>query len=234
MTRQKYTKLSRQDFNALKNSSSIELKLTLVTLAGIIAFCGGNVLVLFFGTWTYFSVNLRIEYVIGLTAFLLIGLTTMVLISTFWILRSIITKRKDEINRLKTEIDKRNKAIQISDIDIMSGIEFEHYLQRLLIHRGYQTQLTKGSGDLGVDIIASRGDEKIAIQAKRYEGAKVSRRTVSDAVGGLMHYGCNKAMVITNNYFTQDAIKLAQSNGCKLVDRDTLANWIIEYQNSSP
>jgi len=233
MPKRRYQILSRREVKELRSASPTELKLTLVTVAGVLAFCGGNALVLFLGIWIYSSVNLRIEYPFGLTALLSIGLTTIVLISTIWILRSIITRRKDEINKLKAEAEKRNKAIQLSDIDTMSGIEFEHYLQRLLTHRGYQTQLTKGSGDLGVNLIASRDNEKIAIQAKRYEGAKVSRRAISDAVGGIMHYRCNKAMVITNNYFTPDAIKLAQSNGCILVDRDVLANWIIEYQNSS-
>jgi restriction system protein len=89
--------------------------------------------------------------------------------------------------------------------------------------------MTKASGDLGVDLIASNDTSKIAIQAKRYE-SKVSRRAISDAVAGMRHYKCNRAMVITNNYFTPDAIKLAKSAGCMLIDRDVLADWIIEFQ----
>jgi len=34
-------------------------------------------------------------------------------------------------------------------------------------------------------------------------------------------------MVITNNYFTDGAIKLAHANGCELVDRDKLGIAIL-------
>jgi HJR/Mrr/RecB family endonuclease len=37
-------------------------------------------------------------------------------------------------------------------------------------------------------------------------------------------------MVVTNQYFTSGAKALAESNRCTLVDRDTLASWIIEWQ----
>ncbi len=130
------------------------------------------------------------------------------------------------------EKEKRVKAIQISNIDFMEGIEFEQYLKKLLSSRGYFVQMTRASGDLGVDLVAFRSDEKIAIQAKRYN-KKVSRRAISDAVAGMNHYGCNKSMVITNNFFTPDAIKLAASTGCTLIDRDKLTKWIIEFQSKA-
>jgi HJR/Mrr/RecB family endonuclease len=113
----------------------------------------------------------------------------------------------------------------------MSGGAFESYLQQVLIARGYAVQLTGSSGDLGVDLIASREGETIAIQVKRHD-QKVSRRAVSDAVAGMQHYRCNKAMVITNNYFSDGAARLARSTGCTLVDRDILAEWIRGFQTS--
>jgi len=122
--------------------------------------------------------------------------------------------------------------MRIANIDSMTGIEFEQYLKRVLAKQGYSVSMTSVSGDLGVDLVALGSGNKIAIQAKRYSD-KVSRRAISDAVAGMYHYGCNKAMVITNNYFSPGAIALAKSTGCILVDRDTLATWINEYQNAS-
>jgi len=92
--------------------------------------------------------------------------------------------------------------------------------------------MTKASGDFGVDIVASNNNDRFAIQVKRYT-TKVSRRAISDAVAGMYHYGCNKAVVITNHYFTPGAVKLAQSTNCILIDRDALTKWIIEYQGQS-
>jgi restriction system protein len=113
----------------------------------------------------------------------------------------------------------------------MNGVEFENYLKRLLKSRGYSVNMTGGSGDLGVDLIASRGSECVAIQVKRYSGA-VTRRAISDAVAGMQHSRCNRAMVVTNSHFTTGARTLAHSTNCTLVDRNTLAEWILELQSA--
>jgi HJR/Mrr/RecB family endonuclease len=130
------------------------------------------------------------------------------------------------------EQNRKFRAIQIANIDSMTGIDFERYLQKLLTTQGYSVHMTQASGDLGVDLVASRSGDKIAIQVKRYN-TKISRRAISDAVAGMQLYRCNKAMVITNNYFTPGAVTLARSTGCILVDRDMLARWIVEFQNVS-
>lgn len=126
---------------------------------------------------------------------------------------------------------RRFRAIQLSNIDSMRGIEFERYLMRLLESQGYRVSMTPASGDFGVDIVAIRNSERIAVQAKRYNG-KVSRRAISDAVAGMMHYNCNRAMVITNSQFTPGAITLAHSTNCVLVDREMLTQWIIQLQDT--
>ena len=142
-----------------------------------------------------------------------------------WI-EGVISKPKREI----IEPIKQQSRIHPTDlkvIDEMSGFDFEEYLQRLLTLRGYYVEITPGSGDLGVDLIASKGGEKFAIQVKRYKN-NVPRTAVSDAIGGMSYYHCNKAMVITNSFFTEGAITLARSANCVLVDRETLKKWIAE------
>ena len=124
----------------------------------------------------------------------------------------------------------RTRALKISDIDSMSGHAFERYVAILLESRGFKTVVTKGSGDSGVDIVASMANIRYAIQCKRY-AQNISRDAVSDAVGGMAHYKCTNAMVISNQYFTAGARALAASNNCTLVDRDTLATWISEWQS---
>lgn len=142
----------------------------------------------------------------------------------------------EKIRIEKEEIEKREKekfnAIQVADIDSMTGVDFEKYLKKLLIAMDYDVILTKTSGDFGVDLIASKENDKIAIQAKRYK-TKVSRRAISDAVAGMQHYNCNKAMVITSSYFTRDAFRFANSTNCRLIDRDTLASWIVVVQKEA-
>lgn len=137
-----------------------------------------------------------------------------------------LAARRLDRRSTRARLDRATRA-SLAEIDAMTGIEFEDLLQELLEARGYEVQRTPASGDLGVDLIAQRGGESIAIQAKRRAG-KVDRRAVSDAVAGMRHYGCSAAMVITNGRFTPDAERLAASNHCRLVDRRLLANWLRE------
>jgi hypothetical protein len=123
------------------------------------------------------------------------------------------------------------RALQLSDVDNMDGLAFEHYVCRLMKDQGYCATVTRASGDLGVDIVATKCGCKYSVQVKRQTN-NVSRRAVSDAVAGKAHYGCAGAMVITNRYFTKGAMDLAGSTCCQLVDRDTLAQWILAFQAS--
>lgn len=127
---------------------------------------------------------------------------------------------------------KKMKALNIAEVDTMSGLSFEKYVEMLLKHQGYKTKLTPRKGDFGVDILAKREGEKLAIQCKRYSN-KVSRNAVSDIVAGGNHYGAEKYMVVTTNYFQKGAIQLAKSNSVELIDRDTLAEWILDFQSEA-
>jgi len=125
---------------------------------------------------------------------------------------------------------RRLKALTIADIDNMAGVTFERYLGKLLQFKGFKVEFTALSHDFGVDIVARKGPYRYAIQAKRYTSS-VGRAGVSDAVAGMRHYRCNKTMAITNSYFTTSARQLAESNDCELIDRDTLSNWILDFQD---
>jgi restriction system protein len=114
---------------------------------------------------------------------------------------------------------------ELAQVDAMDGWEFEAFIAELLTRQGWHVELTPGSGDLGVDLIAEKAGERWAIQVKRQD-APVSRRAVSDAVAGRDHYGCTEAMVVTNATFTRGAELLAESTGCELVERDDLEMWI--------
>ncbi|MEF8680460.1 UNVERIFIED_CONTAM: restriction endonuclease [Bacillus cereus] len=109
----------------------------------------------------------------------------------------------------------------IDDIDQMNGLQFEKYLGSLYQSLGYNTEVTKGSGDFGADLILENNSEKIIIQAKRYSN-KVSIQAVQEIVAAKGFYNAEHAWVVTNNYFTAPARKLADANNVLLIDRDLL------------
>lgn len=117
----------------------------------------------------------------------------------------------------------------LSEIDQMDGGEFEEYVAALFRKLGYQASVTQQSRDFGVDVVAKRGRERIAIQVKCYSKA-VSLGGVQQAVAGMHKYNCNKAMVVTNNYFTAGAQELASHSSCELIDRDGLTRLILQAQ----
>jgi restriction system protein len=119
----------------------------------------------------------------------------------------------------------RRRRSNLDELDSMSGLEFEEYVAGLLRRQGWHVEVTQGSHDLGVDLVAEKKDQRLAVQVKRQE-APVSRRAVSDAVAGCAHYDCTGAMVVTNSYFTRGALELAASTDCELIDRDALAEML--------
>jgi restriction system protein len=69
----------------------------------------------------------------------------------------------------------------------------------------------------GADIIASKGERRVIIQAKRYSGA-VGNKAVQEVVGAILFYGGTEGCVVTNSTFTPAARALAQKNNIRLID----------------
>lgn len=143
--------------------------------------------------------------------------------------RDEIIESKNEINRIEN-IDKIQKS-NIEQIDEMSGFEFESYVGELLSTLGYKSSATKKSGDFGVDIILEKDGKKIIVQTKRHS-KKVSIGAIQEISTAQNFYGIYNAWVVTNNYFTQSAIKLAESNHIKLVNRDELISLILKSKEA--
>lgn len=100
----------------------------------------------------------------------------------------------------------------------MDGHEYEYVVADYLREKGYtDVEVTRGSGDFGIDVIACRDGHKYAVQCKYYSNP-VSQPAVREAVAGMAYYNCDKAMVVTNNCFTSAAKELAEVNGVELVE----------------
>lgn len=134
---------------------------------------------------------------------------------------------QDIKNKLKTKQKRRISKYTIDDVDLMTGAEFEEFVGLLFKKMGYSSQVTKQSGDQGLDVIATKNGTKIGVQAKCYSNT-VGNSAVQEAVAGKSFYNCDKVIVITNNYFTPAAEELAQSNGVILWNRDMLKEKIKE------
>ena len=114
----------------------------------------------------------------------------------------------------------------IVEIDNMEGLDFEKSCAELLSLNDFSSiQVTQGSGDYGIDVIACKDGIKYAIQCKRYEKA-VGVKAVQEALSGSEYYKCDRPVVLTNSHFTAQAKELAARTGVELWDRDRLEDLI--------
>lgn len=112
--------------------------------------------------------------------------------------------------------------------DYMEGHEFEYFCADLLKCIGYtDAEVTPGSGDQGVDILACKDGVKYAIQCKCYS-SDIGNKAVQEVYSGAKYYNCHVPVVLTNRYFTKSAKELAQKTNVLLWDRDILEQMIFQ------
>lgn len=120
----------------------------------------------------------------------------------------------------------------------MTGLEYEHAVAAYLKKQGfYKVEVTKASGDQGADIIACKGSDKYAVQCKYYS-KPVGNKAVQEVISGMLYYDCTKAMVVTNQAFTESAKELARKTGVILLDhvsakKTSLPKYLIPPQKKA-
>ncbi len=116
------------------------------------------------------------------------------------------------------------------DFDLMEGHEFEYYCAELLKKCGFQeVQVTRGSGDYGIDVLAEKDGITYAIQCKCYT-APVGVKAVQEAYAGRDYYDRMVGVVLTNQYFTQPAVEAARKLKILLWDRGYLEDLVEDSE----
>lgn len=125
----------------------------------------------------------------------------------------------------------RARRKKSSDLDLMEGHEFEYFCAELLRRNGFQeVEVTRASGDYGIDILAEKEGITYAIQCKRY-AAPVGVKAVQEAYAGRDYYDCMVGAVLTNQYFTTPAVEAARKLKILLWDRGYLETMMEEDES---
>ena len=115
-----------------------------------------------------------------------------------------------------------------SNLDLMEGHDFEYFCAQLLKRRGFQdVEVTKGSGDYGIDILAEKDGITYAIQCQCY-AAPVGVKAIQEAYAGRDYYDRMVGAVLTNQYFTTPAVEAAKKLKILLWDRGYLESMLEE------
>ena len=106
-----------------------------------------------------------------------------------------------------------------SEMDDMEGHEFEYFCADLLKDNGFaEVEVTRGSGDYGVDILAEKDGITYAVQCKCHMDP-IGIRAVQEVYAGRDYYDRMVGVVMTNQYFTSAAVHAAEKLKILLWDR---------------
>ena len=115
-----------------------------------------------------------------------------------------------------------------SAVDGMEGHDFEYFCAQLLEKYGFlEVEVTRGSGDFGVDILAEKDGVSYAIQCKHYH-SPVGVEAVLKTYGGKAYYERMVGVVMSNQYFTAPAVEAARKLQILLWDRGYLDSMMEE------
>lgn len=110
----------------------------------------------------------------------------------------------------------------------MHGVEFEALVRSLIERRGFAVQLTKATGDQGVDLIVNTAQGLIAIQCKRSR-TTVGNKAVQEAFSGASFRSITRIWVVSDAPYSTSARQLAGSLGVKLVDFRNMDEHLAPY-----
>ena len=143
--------------------------------------------------------------IIGMGIFIYSALEKVVEINKY----EYVDKRlEDKINLYNKDLSQYNEYLfttQKAFWENLSGYEFEHEVAKLYQKIGYNTYVTKATGDGGVDIILTKNGEKIAVQCKHHLGP-VGPHDFRALIGTIVNGGYKRGIFVSLNGFTAGVI----------------------------
>lgn len=94
----------------------------------------------------------------------------------------------------------------------MNPRQFEEVVCEYYRSKGYEAKTNSYVGDYGVDVFATKGKDKVAVQVKMYGGGtrKINRQMVMELHGAKDYFECTKAVIATDGALLLDAEEVAR------------------------
>jgi hypothetical protein len=107
--------------------------------------------------------------------------------------------------------------------------QFEKLMEMIYRHRGYSVKRLGGANpDGGVDLIASRANEKFIIQCKQWRKKQIGVKEMREFLGTLTDNKRCRGVYITLQGYTEDAWQLAGKHGIELLEETDLVGMLNE------
>lgn len=126
----------------------------------------------------------------------------------------------------------------LSRLRDMNGHQFEKLIADIWEERGWETTVTTGSGDDGIDIIVEKDspfnpNQKHVIQAKCYSDTSVGGPELRDFGGAIDLADADAGVFLTTSSFSSSAERTADglSSKLNLVNGEDLCDLILDLEN---
>lgn len=114
----------------------------------------------------------------------------------------------------------------------MDGLQFEKAVARLFRDQGYTAELTKHTGDGGVDINMRKDGKSIVVQCKAHDKS-ISISTVRELKAVRSDFSADEAWLVCFYGATGPAAAYATENGIRIIDAGELAEIRRNTRTSS-
>ncbi|KTG11432.1 hypothetical protein AUR64_04035 [Haloprofundus marisrubri] len=154
----------------------------------------------------------------------------------------ILRREQRQLNQYQTislsQSSRAPRYTDLSDLELVDGNEFEHILAELLTRIEGEAIVTEASGDKGVDVVWSKDDSTIGVQAKAYSknnvvGISAVQEIHTGSVVRKSEFQIDTPAVVTTSRYSQEAEEAAEKSGVILYGRDQLRQWLSEAELDS-
>ncbi len=116
------------------------------------------------------------------------------------------------------------------DIDALDELKFQSIIKLVLLSFGYKILYIPNLYTDSINFIVHRDEVKIAVlSVKSAAGFKVGPRIIEQVRVVANYYNCEQAIVFSNAYFDEQAIRKSNNIGVILLDRDKLIPLVESY-----
>lgn len=112
----------------------------------------------------------------------------------------------------------------------LSGHRFEHELAALFRNQGYRVEVTKGSGDHGVDIILRHAGRTTLVQCKQ-QTDPVGPAVARELYGALIHFGADDGILASVSGVTRGVHAFFADKPLRVMELDEILTLQRQIQN---
>ncbi|RRJ29982.1 restriction endonuclease [Halocatena pleomorpha] len=134
-----------------------------------------------------------------------------------------------------SETSRAPRYVDLNDLELVSGYEFEHILAEILRRVEGDATVTEGSGDQGVDVVWVREATTVGIQAKAYNinnpvGNSAVQEIHTGSVVRQSEFAIDIPAVVTTSRYTEGAKEAAENSNVTLYNRTDLEQWLSQAE----